>query len=124
MRTSKPLVAMRLVRTIVLIGGLVSAAAAQAAVTIINRDEEEHTITIIEGDSKKDYVLKPSQTLNDVCEKGCQLRIHEDDEDDPYVLKPNVSVSIEDGVLYFEPDAPAPATTAPPKGGSDKGVKG
>lgn len=98
--------------------------AASAAVTIINRDDEEHTITIIEGDSKKEYVLKPSQKLTDVCEKGCMLRIHEDDEDDPYVLKPDASVSIEDGVLYFEPDAPALPTPEPPKGGSVKGIKG
>lgn len=115
----------RLVRTVALISGLVvTYTAAQAAVTIINRDEDEHTITIIEGDSKKDYVLKPSQKLTDICEKGCLLRIHEDDEDDPYVLKPDANVSIEDGVLYFEPDAPAPPTPEPPKGGGVKGFKG
>lgn len=124
MRPLKRLVALRPTRTVALVGVLVSFTAAHAAVTITNRDDQEHTITIIEGESKTEHVLKPSQTLTGVCEKGCTLRINDDDDDDPYLIKPDVAVSIEDGVLYYEPDAPAVPAPAPPKGGGVKGFKG
>lgn len=120
----KRLAALSVAKTVALIAVLASATAAHAAVTITNRDDQEHTILIIEGESRTEHVLKPSQTLTGVCEKGCSLRIDDDDEDDPYLLKPDVSVSIEDGVLYYEPDAPAPQTPAPPKGGGAKGTSG
>ncbi len=116
-------VALRAVRGCLLLGALVSYGAAHAAVTITNRDDQDHTIMIIEGETKTQHVLKPSQTLTGVCEKGCNLRIDDDDEDDPYQLKPDVAVSIEDGVLYYEPDAPA-APQAPQPQQPGPGVKG
>lgn len=124
MRPLKRQVALRSAQTGVLIGVLVSFSAAQAAVTITNRDDQDHTVTIIEGETRTEHVLKPSQTLTGVCDKGCNLRLDNDDEDDPYLLKPDVAVSIEDGILYYEPDAPtAPPSSAPqPQPGS--GVKG
>lgn len=100
-------------------------ASAQAAVTITNRDDQDHTITITEGESKAQHVLKPAQVLTGVCEKGCNLRIDDDDEDDPYQIKPDAAVSIEDGILYYEPDAPAaPQAPAPPPSPGAKGNKG
>lgn len=106
----------------VLVAVVMGSAAAQAAVTITNRDDQDHTIMIIEGEKKTEHVLKPSQSLKDVCEKGCFLRIDDDDEDDPYQLQPGVAVSIEDGVLYYEPDPATPAQPGTPKQGS--GTKG
>lgn len=115
-------VVLRSVRCCLFIGALVGFSSAHAAVTITNRDDLDHTITIIEGEAKTQHVLKPSQSLTGVCEKGCNLRIDDDEEDDPYQLKPDVAVSIEDGVLYYEPDAPAAPTAPQPQ--PSPGVKG
>ena len=87
------------------IGLLLGNAAAHAA-SITNRDDVDRKVTIIEGDTKEDHVLKPSQTLSGVCVKGCTIRLDD----------------IEDGSLYYDkPDTPAapappPARGAPPKG--------
>jgi hypothetical protein len=93
---------------------LLSGAAAHAA-SITNRDEIDRKVTIIEGDRTAEHVLQPSQALNDVCAKGCTIRL-DDDEDDEYMLEGDDVVSIEDGSLYYDrPDTPAP--TAPPATG-------
>jgi hypothetical protein len=61
-------------------------------------------------------VLKPSQTLNGICAKGCTIRLN-DSEDDEYLLEANDVVSIEDGSLYYEgPDTPAQPAPAPATG--------
>jgi len=94
---------------------LLSATAAHA-VSITNRDEQDHKVTVIEGDTTADHVLKPSQTLNGICAKGCTIRLN-DSEDDEYLLEANDVVSIEDGSLYYEgPDTPAQPAPAPATG--------
>lgn len=117
--------ALRSVRWCLFVGVVAGVTSAQAAVTITNRDDQDHTVTITEGENKTQHVLKPAQVLTGVCEKGCNLRIDDDDEDDPYQIKPDVAVSIEDGILYYEPDAPAaPQAPAPPPSPGAKGNKG
>ncbi len=91
----------------VVVGLLLSSTAAHA-VSITNRDDHDHKVTIIEGDTKTDHVLKPSQVLTGVCTKGCTVRLN-DDEDDEYELAANDVVSIEEDSLYYDnPDTPAP----------------
>lgn len=86
---------------------LLSSTTAAHAVSITNRDEHDHKLTIIEGDGKADHMLKPAQALTGVCVKGCTIRLN-DSEDDEYQLEANDVVSIEDGSLYYDgPDAPA-----------------
>ena len=86
---------------------LLSSTTAAHAVSITNRDEQDHKVTVIEGDATADHMLKPSQTLNGICAKGCTIRLN-DSEDDEYLLEANDVVSIEDGSLYYDgPDAPA-----------------
>lgn len=104
-----------------------SSLAADAKVSITNRDTKDHKITIvIEGQGNQDQVLKPEQVVEQVCDKGCILRLN-DSEDDEYQLEMNDIVSIEDGYLYYDndPSADAPAAkpddakqdpAAPPKG--------
>jgi hypothetical protein len=88
---------------------LLSSTTAAHAVSITNRDEHDHKLTIIEGASKADHLLKPAQALSGVCVKGCTIRLN-DSEDDEYQLEANDVVSIEDGSLYYDgPDAPAEA---------------
>ena len=96
---------------------LLSGTAAHAA-SITNRDEVDRKVTIIEGDRTTDHVLQPSQALNDVCAKGCTIRL-DDGEDDEYLLEGDDVVSIEDGSLYYDrPDTPALPT--PPAGGGGR----
>ena len=73
---------MRTTRAMCVIGLLLSTTAAHA-VSITNRDEHDHKLTIIEGDSKADHMLKPAQALSGVCIKGCTVRLN-DSEDDEY----------------------------------------
>ena len=96
------------------------AAGVQAA-TVTNRDAKEYKLTVLEGDKAQHHTLKPSSVLQDVCPKGCIVRLN-DSENDEYELEGTEIVSIEDGYLYYDvPDAapaagagaPPPATTGP-----------
>ena len=86
---------------------LLSSGTAAHAVSITNRDDHDHKVTVIEGSAKADHVLKPSQSLNGICAKGCTIRLN-DVEDDEYQLDANDVVSIEDDTLFYEgPDTAA-----------------
>ena len=80
---------------------LLSSGTAAHAVSITNRDGLDHRVTVIEGNAKADHVLKPSQSLNGICVKGCTIRL-DDTEDDEYQLEANDVVSIEDGSLFYD----------------------
>jgi len=80
---------------------LLSSGTAAHAVSITNRDDLDHRVTVIEGNAKADHVLKPSQSLNGICVKGCTIR-PDDTEDDEYQLEANDVVSIEDGSLFYD----------------------
>jgi hypothetical protein len=86
-----------------------------AAVSLSNHDERDHKVTIVEGESSKDHILKPAATLDGVCEKGCVIRLN-DNENDEYELEGNEIVSIEDGYLYY--DGPDSQNEALPGDGS------
>ena len=83
-----------------------SAASMAVGVSITNRDDKDHKLTIMEGEAKADHVLKPSQVLEGICEKGCIVRLN-DSENDEYELEGAEVVSIEEGYLYYDgPEAP------------------
>jgi hypothetical protein len=100
---------------------LILSGVAASAASLSNRDDKEHKVTIIEGDAKRDEVLKPQQIVDKICLKGCVLRLN-DSEDDEYQLEGDDLVSIEDGYLYHDaPDAqPAPAPGAAPPAAAPK----
>lgn len=76
------------------------------AVSVTNRDDRDVKLTVIEGEAKQDHILKPSQELKEVCQKGCVIRLN-DSESDEYELEGTEVVSIEEGYLYYDgPDAP------------------
>lgn len=124
-RASWPLAAVTF--TVISIGTAVSS---MASVTLVNRDDKDHKLTILEDGGAKttEHTLNPSQVLEGICEKGCVIRLN-DREEDEYELEPNDKVSIEEGYLYYdEPSAtqqgsggapqqpsPAPAPDAAPK---------
>jgi hypothetical protein len=113
---------MRATRAMFVIG-LLSSATAAHAVSITNRDERDHRVTIIEGETKADYMLKPSQSLTDICLKGCTIRMN-NSEDDEYRLTANDVVTIEDGTVYYEGPDPSDGSTVPPTPGKKPGKKG
>ncbi|HEU4381091.1 MAG TPA: hypothetical protein VFR73_21180 [Hyphomicrobiaceae bacterium] len=80
---------------------LLSSVTAAHAVSITNRDESDHKVTVIEGNAKTNHVLKPSQSLNGICVKGCTIQLN-DTDDDEYQLEANDVVSIEDGNLFYD----------------------
>ena len=85
--------------------GLLSSSIAAHAVSITNRDDQDHKVTIIEGELSAEHMLKPLQALNGICARGCVIRLN-DSEDDEYQLEADDVVSIEDGSLYYDgPDA-------------------
>ncbi len=99
-------------------------AGAASSVTISNRDDRDHKITIVEGTKSTDHVLKPEAKVDNVCLKGCVARLN-DSEEDEYELEGNEVVSIEEGNLYYDgPDAPADPPAADGKAGDGKGPGG
>jgi hypothetical protein len=86
---------------------ILASVGAAHAITITNRDDKDHKLTIIEGEAKKDHTLKAAAVLENLCTKGCIVRLN-DSENDEYELEGTEVVSIEDGYLYYDgPDAPA-----------------
>ncbi len=91
---------------------LVSVFSAAQAASVTNRDDKDHTVTIIEEDIQKDHVLKKDEVLEGVCERGCRIRIDGDDVN-PYVLEGTEDTTIEGGDLYAEGQGPL---VSPPAG--------
>lgn len=103
---------------VALLAALAQAGAA-SALSVINRDDHDHKVTIVEGQKATDHVLKPDARIDSVCLKGCIVRLN-DSEEEEYELEGNEVVFIEDGNLYYDgPDAPAdlPAGDGRPGGG-------
>lgn len=77
------------------------------AVTVTNLDDNDVTISVIEGEAKQDHTLKRGDVLKGICEKGCVIRLN-GNENDEYELEGTEVVSIEEGFLYYDgPDGSA-----------------
>lgn len=99
---------------------VLSTTAAGAAVSITNRDDKDHKLTVIEDDGKikTDHTLKANAVLEGLCKAGCVVRLN-DSEEDEYELEGTEVVSIEEGYLYYDgpdapPENPAGGSKAPP----------
>ncbi len=117
------LISLKRLARVVGVVGLLSSSIAAHAVSITNRDDQDHKVTIVEGDTKTDHVLKPSQALNGICAKGCTVHL-DDDQEEEYQLEADDVVSIEEGSLYYDTPADAPAAPAPATGGGKPANKG
>lgn len=84
-------------------GAALLAATSAQALTLTNRDATEHKLVLIEGDAQKDLILKPSETLQDLCESGCVIQLTNGEE---YEFDGTEVVSIEDGIMYLEEASP------------------
>ncbi|MFM7085204.1 MAG: hypothetical protein ACKOW3_09445 [Hyphomicrobium sp.] len=74
---------------------------AAPAVTIKNRDDTDHQVTITEDGLQADHTLKKDEVLEVICQKGCTIRIDGDDMN-PYELEGSEVTTIEGGDLYVE----------------------
>ena len=70
---------------------LTSSIAADAA-TITNRDEQDQKITLIEGDTPTEHTIRPGQALENVCMKGCIVRLTESEDDEYEVAGDDVAL--------------------------------
>ena len=93
----------------------VSLATPAAAVSVTNRDDKEHRITVLEEDGSKkiEHVLKPNQVLENICLKGCIIRLNDSEEDEYELVEGTEVVSIEDGYLYYDQPEDTPAAPSP-----------
>jgi hypothetical protein len=69
------------------------------AATVTNRDDRDHKVMVIEGNAQNDHVVKPNAVLEGICQKGCLIRL-DDENEDPYELEGSEVTSIEEGQLY------------------------
>ena len=74
-----------------------------SAASLTNRDATEHTLEIISGGQGGSKILKPEEALNDICPKGCVVRL-DADQLTTYELQASDIVSIEDGFIYYDRD--------------------
>ena len=90
-----------------------------SAVSITNRDDRAHKVTVVDGANEQSHTIAPLAVLEGVCIKPCVIRLN-DSSDDEYELEGPEVVSIEEGFLYYDGAdaapgaAPAPADTPPP----------
>lgn len=84
---------------------LINAFSAAHAASVTNRDDKDHTVTVIEGSTQIDHVLKKDEVLEGVCLSGCSIRIDGDDVG-PYVLEGTEATTIEGGDLYADGQGP------------------
>lgn len=96
----------RLVRALVVPAAvLISVLSAAQAASVTNRDDVDRKVTIIEGGTQQDHVLKKDEDIEGVCLRGCSIRIDGDDVN-PYVLEGTEITTIDGGDLYAEGQGP------------------
>lgn len=88
-------------------------ATSAGAASVTNRDGSDHKVTVIEGDSKQDHVVKPGGILEGICQKGCLMRLN-DSTEEPYELEGPEVTWIEGGELLEELSSEQPVS---PDGG-------
>ena len=67
----------------------------------VRADGKEIKLVLIEGDVRQEKVLSPGKVIDGVCQKGCIIRLN-DDENDEYELDGSEIVSVEEGFLYYD----------------------
>ncbi len=101
----------RITALVVSVAAVAFGAEAAATVSLTNRDDREHKVTVVESERRQEHTLAPSAVLEGICPDGCVIRLN-DSEDDEYKLEGNEMVSIEDGFVYYDgpetPEQPVP----------------
>jgi hypothetical protein len=93
------------------------------ALQITNRDKAEHKLVVTENGAAKDVVLKPAQSLDGFCLKGCTVKTADGEE---YDFDGTEVVSIEEGLMFLDEPVEGGATGPggevgePTTGGTDE----
>lgn len=82
-----------------------------SALQLTNRDTADHKLVVTEKDTTQELIVKPSQVVDDICEKGCTIKMSDGEE---YEFDGNEIVSIEEGLMFLD----EPADGAGPDVGS------
>jgi hypothetical protein len=98
--------------TLALVAVELACASSASAISITNRDERQHKVTIVEGTVEQSHTLAPLGVLEGLCLQSCVVRLN-DSADDEYELEGTEVVSIEEGFLYYDGPEAAPATPPP-----------
>jgi hypothetical protein len=69
------------------------------ALQLTNRDTADHKLVVTEKDTEQELVVKPSEILDDICTKGCTIKMSDGEE---YEFEGNEVVSIEEGLLFLD----------------------
>lgn len=77
------------------------------AVLITNRDSQDYRLILIEGTGQSSQPIKTGGVIEQVCLKGCVLRL-EGTGKDTYVLEGPEIVSIEAGKVFYDGPGVAP----------------
>jgi len=75
------------------------------AVQLTNRDANEQKVTITEKSASREIVMKPSETLDGICNGGCTMQLAGGEE---YVFDGNERLSIEENIIFLDEPAEAP----------------
>jgi hypothetical protein len=75
------------------------AASQAAAMQLTNRDASDHKLVVTEDGASKDMIVKPSQVLQDICAKGCTIKMSDGEE---YEFDGTEIVSIEEGLMFLD----------------------
>lgn len=81
------------------------------AVSITNNDKEEYKLTIFEGEKSRDIMIQPNETIDQVCEKLCSIRLN-NDEDNEYEFEGKDAIAIVDGYLTYSEETVEQGSTS------------
>lgn len=100
---------LRLVGTFSVMAAIMAGGAASAA-QLTNIDTVEQKLTISENNASRELTVKPSETIGDICNAGCTMKMPNGQE---YDFSGSETISIEKGLLFL--DEPARGFAVPPK---------
>lgn len=72
------------------------------ALQLTNNDPTEQKIAITEKSNSRDLVIKPSETLKDLCPEGCTMRMSDGEE---YEFDGDEVVFVEEGLMFLDDEA-------------------
>lgn len=69
------------------------------AATMTNYEETEQKIFVVENGKEQEITLGSQQTVEDICNEGCTIRLFNGDE---YNIESNDVISIEDNMIFID----------------------
>lgn len=70
-----------------------------AALQLTNNDPTEQKIVVTEKSDSRDLVIKPSETMMNLCPEGCTMRMPDGEE---YEFEGGEIVFVEEGLMFLD----------------------